>query len=301
MPEPQLTIVVAAPVASPTLSECLDVLASQVRGREIEVLVSAATAGGVQLVRERFPQFTAIEAPASSLLPELWGAGVTRAQGRILALTSGACIPAHDWVDTILRAHVEYHSAIGGTVDIAPHSGLVTWALYFIRYSAFMPPLAAGPADVCAENGSYKRVAIADQLAWIGAHGFWDHEVNERMHAQMRSRWREPLMVVTCKEGTGGSLERFRTGHALGRLRAAQFSRRRRVLQFLKTPLLPWVYPTRIARIVFQTRRHRVAFVLCLPLIAWYLSCWSAGQFLGLRSASHCPNSSLMVAAVLEW
>jgi len=65
MAEPQLTIVVAAPNASPTLGECLDALASQVTGRESEVLVTAATSAGVQLVRERFPQFTAIEAPVS--------------------------------------------------------------------------------------------------------------------------------------------------------------------------------------------------------------------------------------------
>ena len=282
MAEPQLTIVVAAPNASPTLGECLDALASQVTGRESEVLVTAATSAGVQLVRERFPQFTAIEAPASSLLPELWGAGVARAQGRILALTSGACTPDPGWVEAILQAHVEYYSAIGGTIDIAPHSGLVPWALYFIRFSAFMPPLEAGSADVCADNGSYKRAAIADQLAWIGAHGFWDHEVNERLHAQMRSRWRDPRMGVTCNQAAGSSRERFRIGHALGRLRATQFDQRRRALQLLKTPVLPGVYLARIARTVFRARRHRLAFALSLPIIAWYLICWSAGQSLGL-------------------
>ena len=282
MSEPQLTIVVAAPNASPALGECLDALASQVRGREFEVLVPAATAGGVQLVRERFPQFTAIEAPASSLLPGLWGAGVARAQGRILALTSGACTPDTGWVETVLQAHVEYHSAIGGTIDIAPHSDLGAWALYFIRFSVFMPPLEAGPADVCADNGSYKRAAIADQLAWIGAHGFWDHEVNERLHAQLRSRWRDPRMVVTCNQAAGSSPERFWSGHALGRLRAAQFDRRRRTLQLVKTPVLPGVYLARIARTVFRARRHRLAFALSAPIIAWYLVCWSAGQSLGL-------------------
>jgi len=280
MSEPELTIVVAAPKASPTLGECLDALASQVRGRNIEVLVPAATAAGVQLVRERFPQFTVIAVPASSLLPDLWGAGVARARGRILALTSSSCTPDQGWVEVILQAHLEYHSAIGGTIDIASHSGLVAWALYFIRFSVFMPPLEAGPADVCADNGSYKRAAIADQLAWIDAHGFWDHEVNERLHAQMRSRWRDPHMLVTCKQAAGGSRERF--GHALGRLRAAQFDHRRRALQLLKTPALPGVYLARIARTVFRARRHRLAFVLSLPLIAWYLMCWSAGQSLGL-------------------
>jgi hypothetical protein len=252
------------------------------RRRDIEVLVPTATPSVVQLVHEKFPQFTAIEAQASSHLPDLWGSGVVRAQGRILALTSGACIPDRGWVEAILQAHVEYHSAIGGTIDIAPHSGLAAWALYFSRYSAFMPPLAAGPADVCADNGSYKRAAIADQLTWIGRHGFWDHEVNERLHAQMRSRWRDPRMIVTCKQAAGSSQERFRIGHALGRLRAAQFDRRRRALQFLKTPALPAVYLARIARTVLRARRHRVAFALSLPIIAWYLICWSAGQSLGL-------------------
>ena len=100
----------------------------------------------------------------------------------------------------------------------------------------------------------------------------------------MRSRWRDPRMMVTCNRAAGGSRERFRIGQALGRLRAAQFDRRRRALQLLKTPALPGVYLARIARTVFRARRHRLAFVLVLPVIAWYLVCWSAGQFRGLVS-----------------
>ena len=278
----ELTIIVAAPQTGTTLGACLDAIASQLSGRECEVLVPAGAPAAAQLVRERFPQFTAIEAPAPSLLPELWGVGVMRAQGRILALTSGACIPEQGWIDAILQAHTEYHSAIGGTIDIAPRSGLKAWALYFIRFAAFMPPLAREYADVCADNGSYKRAAIADQLPWIGAHGFWDHEVNERLHAEMRSRWRDPRIMVTCQHASAGSRERFRTGRALGGLRAAQFGPRRRAVQLLKTPLLPVVYLTRIARTVFRARRHRLPFTLALPLILWYLTCWSAGQAIGL-------------------
>jgi hypothetical protein len=283
MSDPELSVVIAAADPNHTLRECLEALAPQVRGREIEVLVAAPAAADVLLVRERFPQFIPIERPRTLLLAELWGAGAALARGRILALTAGSCIPDAHWVDAILEAHAEYHSAIGGIVDIAEGASLADWALYFIRFSAFTPPLDAGPADVCAENGSYKRAAIADQLEWIAAHGFWDHETNERLHSQMRSRWRDPRIKVTCKRLAGGAgLERFRTGRALGRLRAAQYDGRRRALQLLKTPALPAVYLGRIARTVLRAKRHRAAFTCSLPLTAGYLFCWAAGQAVGL-------------------
>jgi hypothetical protein len=283
MSEPVLTIVVAAAGAKLSLRKCLEALAVQVGGRAIEVLVVTPGVDDARLVREQFPQFTWIDAPRSTLLPDLWSVGVARARGRVLALTAGSCIPDHQWVDAILQAHAEYHSAIGGIIDIAPGAGLGDWALYFIRYSAFMPPLDAGPADVCADNGSYKRAAIADQLGWITAHGFWDHEVNERLHSQMRSRWRDPRILVTCtRPSCGTALERFRTGRALGRLRAAQYDSRRRALQLLKTPALPAVYLGRIARTVLRAKSHRGAFARSMPLTAWYLICWAVGQAVGL-------------------
>jgi hypothetical protein len=291
MSDPELTVVIAATGANHTLRECLNALAPQVRGREIEVLVAASTADDVLLVRERFPQFTSIEAEHTFLLPELWGAGAALACGRILALTAANCIPDPAWVDAILQAHTDYHSAIGGVVDIAAGASLADWALYFIRFSAFMPPLDASPADVCADNGSYKRAAIADQLDWIAAHGFWDHAMNERLHSQMRSRWRDPRIKVTCERLSGGAgLERFRTGRALGRLRAAQFDSRRRAFQLLKTPMLPAVYLGRIARTVFRAKRHRAAFACVLPLTAGYLVCWAAGQAVGLMQGSRAKQ-----------
>ena len=279
---PDLTVIVAATDASSPLAACLDAIASQSANRDCEFLVVSGAPAACALVREHYPRFTAIEAPAAVLLPDLWGIGVTHAQGRVLALTSGACLPGPGWLEAIVHAHAEYHSAIGGVVDIAPRAGLNAWALYFIRFAAFMPPLPRSYSDVSADNGSYKRAAIADQFGWIKAHGFWDHEVNERLHAAMRSRWRDPAIAVTCARAVGGSRERFHTGIALGRLRAAQFDRRRRIIQLLKSPLLPFVYLARIARTVFRARRHRVPLLLVLPIILWYLACWSAGQAVGL-------------------
>jgi len=285
--QPELSIVIAAPESRPTLAECLTEIARQTEHLPFETLVVTNVPDDARFVREKFPQMIVIEAERSSLIPELWGKGASAARGRIIALTTSSCIPAKSWVAEILRAHQEPHTAIGGAIENSPDAGLIDWAIYFVRYTSYMLPFRAGPMQVPGDNGSYKRDAIAGQMEWIGAQGFWEAEVNARLKSQNQTLWGDPRIIVYHKRAFtlgGFSRQRFSHGRIFGRMRAQKSVPSRRIFYILTSPAIPFVFLARILRNMLVKRRHWFRFILSLPLILWFLFCWSLGELAGLIS-----------------
>lgn len=283
--EPELSIVVAALNASRTLPACLRALDAQINNRNVEVLVVTPDHHAAQLAQSQFPQFTLIENKGAQLIPELWGLGAARARGRIVAITIATCVPDAHWVESILRAHADGHAAVGGAIENARAASLVDWAVYFVRYTPFMLPFRAGPMEVPGDNGAYLRAAIADQMDWIAARGFWEAEVNAKLRRQGQSLWGDPSIVVYHQHSFDlGGFTRNRLEHAriFGQMRAAQSSAAKRAFYILSAPAIPFVFLARIARNLVRKKRHRARFVVALPLVAWFLLCWSLGEFWGL-------------------
>ncbi|MDE3091303.1 MAG: hypothetical protein KGJ80_18200, partial [Chloroflexota bacterium] len=196
-------------------------------------------------------------------------------------------IPAKNWVAEILRAHQEPHAAIGGAIENARDANLVDWAVYFVRYTSYMLPFRAGPMQVPGDNGTYKRDALAGQMEWIRAKGFWEAGVNARLKAQSQTLWGDPSIVVYHKRAftfRGFSRQRFVHGRIFGRMRAQESAPARRAYYLLTSPAIPFVFLARILRNMLVKRTHWLRFVLSLPLVLWFLLCWSIGEFVGLIS-----------------
>src|SRR4051812_21850685 len=119
----ELTVVVASAHDGHYVGACLKALQAQLDSHAAELLVSVATEGEACLVKTGFPDVTLIQSEPDSLLPQLWAKGMLRAQGRVVALTTANCVVGPNWADKILKAHMQYHTAIGGAVEMAPGTG----------------------------------------------------------------------------------------------------------------------------------------------------------------------------------
>jgi len=219
MPDPELSIIIAASHAAHTLSECLRCLAPQLSTRASEVFVVASSADEARITREQLPSANVIAVERDTLIPIMWAQGVLQARGRVIALTIATCIPDAHWVAEILRAHAEYHTAIGGAIENAIGSSPVDWAVYFVRYTSYMLPFAAGPMEVPGDNGTYKRVALDAQRDWIRRYGFWENEINARLREEKRSLWGDPRIIVYHNKSfslLGFSKQRFVHGRIFG-------------------------------------------------------------------------------------
>jgi len=291
-PSPKLSIVIGvigvfgSHNARSSVRECLNALDSQRSGRDIEIIiVDNSTDGATEIIQtEGSPDLILVKAAATALIPELWGIGVRKSAGAIIATTTSHFVPRPDWVEQILRAHKSSYAGIGGAIENDDSAALVEWAVYFCRYSSLMPPFVEKEAaDIAADNASYKRSALAPWLQ-SSADGFWEPII----HADFRKRGLalslNPAIVVTHKKSFGlvdFIRQRFRHGRQFGGTRAAQLSQIQRPIYILLSPLIPLLFLARIGRQVLFKRKRIGKFLLSLPILSLFLISWAAGELCG--------------------
>jgi len=283
-PRPALSVVVAALEASRGVDAALGPLVAQAVPAGVEVLVVDGAGGAADLVRTRFPGVGVVPGRPSALVPELWAAGIRASRGEIVALTTTHCIPDEEWLARIGEAHRAGVAAVGGAIEHEGTAGIVGWAVYFCRYSAYMPPLREGPvAELAADNASYKRADL-DRCAESWRQGFWEPAVHAALRQAGRPLWLAPSVLVRHRPAFrigGFARQRFRHGRQFGGARAARLGPGRRALYVALSPAIPCLLLARIARNVLVRRRHRTRLLLALPLVALFVGAWSCGELIG--------------------
>jgi hypothetical protein len=281
----ELSVVLASRVAEPEFAHCLAALKPQIDrvGGEI-MIVDASGMGPAAGSYLDSAELRMIRLPPGTEVPKLWTAGVARSKGRIVALLVDSCIPEPDWAERILDAHRAQPAVIGGAIDLAATAGYVDSAVYFCRYSRYMPPFEPHfPRDLPGNNCSYKRPSL-DGLEQEMADGFWETFIHHKMLSRGEKLLCDPRILVHCVGSASGMSflrARFVHGRRFAGRWAVGLGRRKRILRALASPLVPFLMLQRIAEQVWTKRRYRGRFLSCLPLLLAFLTSWSAGEFVG--------------------
>jgi len=282
---PDISVVVAALNTAETLGPWLDAVRPQAARHRAEILLAAAADD--EAARPEDAGVRIVRGPAGALVPALWGAALREARGSIVAITITPCVPANDWLDAIAGAHRELPSdGIGGAIDWSPSGSLVDRALHLVRYTPYLPPVAAGPViEVAGDNGTYTSAALNEWRAAIAAAGFWESEFNRHIRARGGSLRIDPRIRVTHTRSygfTGFSRQRFRHGRLFGRERRAGLGAGGRLIKAALAPTVPAIMLARALRTCASRGRLDARVVLAAPLAGWFFCCWAAGEAAGL-------------------
>lgn len=280
---PQISIVVATRHGGPTVGECMRRLSEQADAMRAEIVLVDGTGGA--LAASATAGVRHVVADPDSLVPELWSVGLRASSAPIVALTIGQCVPADGWLSSILRAAAAHESTagFGGPID-GPCAGRARdWAMYFSRYSAYMPPLADAPvAEVAGDNAAYRRDAL--RVSPSASSGFWENLVHEELRAHgwmLRTAGDMRVRLGPCPSARAFCRERYQHGRYFGATRPG-LTTRGRVLRALTAPALA---PLLLARLGMRVARHRrdwlPQFLLALPWLAAFITSWSAGEAAG--------------------
>jgi GT2 family glycosyltransferase len=285
---PRLSIVVARHSAGANILRCLRALENvSENGRAEVIVVDNSDDGTLEALSQRFGEVRFVRAPGSKLIPQLWEEGIRQARGEVVALTTGDFIPEKDWADRILKAHEGAYAGIGGAIENELQGGIVSRAIYFCRYSAYMLPFNESPVeDFAADNGSYKR-AILEQYRAERLHGFWESPIHSQMRRDGLDLLLDPKIVVRHQKSfsfAGFMKQRFLHGRQYGADRAKCFSAIRRQLYILMSPAIPIVFLWRITQRVISRKRNFAEYFLALPVLTLFLLSWSAGELMGYLS-----------------
>jgi len=285
MPTPSLSVVVGSINARHSVGPCLDELLRQRNGRGIEIIVADNSADGTaEIVGRRFPDVKLLRCDDDMLMPQLWEAGIRQSSGEVVALTTSHFVPARDWVEKILEAHINPASGIGGAIENDPAGGIVSWAVYFCRYSPYMLPFEGRAVnDFAGDNASYKRSAL-ERCVESRRDGFWESFVHAELRAEGLPLALVPDVVVFHQKSftlVGFMTQRFWHGRQYGSKRVSNLPVLRRLLYAAMAPGIPAISLLRITRRVLSRKRNLGRYILSLPALMLFILSWSGGEFSG--------------------
>jgi len=287
---PKLSVVVASQNASHSVGDCLRSLEKQLSNGAIEIVViDNSTDKTREIIEREFPSVKLVKAPNDKLIPELWGIGINESVGEFVALTTSHFVASENWTSEILRAQQQPHAGIGGAIENEERAGIVSWAVYFCRYSPYMLPFGQTEVeDFAADNASYKRCDL-ERVKNTMRDGFWETFVHKEMLKKGMSLLKTPDIVTFHQKSftfAGFMNQRFWHGRQFGEARSAEMPAARRAVFVLLSPAIPLIYLARITRRVFDKKRNVGKFVMSLPVLTMFLLSWSLGEFTGYLKRS---------------
>lgn len=285
MNAPLLSVVIAVKGAAENLAAVLERLAC---ARYPEVQFCFACAGAAPPILPRDSNCEILEGPARALTPELWRDGILRAKAERIALVTTQCIPAPDWIETLLRADLQVYAGVGGAIDLSASCGPAQRAIYLLRFSSYVPHKEKRVvADIAADNAIYRTASIrmhADLLE----KGFWEPSFHRRFAEQGLTLLFDPSLLVAYS-GREKPLrfagQRFSHGREYGSSRANDALFIRRLGWVLASPLIaPLIFARVIARASSHPRLRRTLPSAVLWLMLFTVA-WSLGEGRGYVDA----------------
>lgn len=275
---PKLSIVIAVKDGDANLPALLDAV-----GGRADTEVVVCTAGGAPAIGPR-KNVILIPMPIDTLTPSLWSEGIAHAHGQAVALTTSQFVPKPNWLQRLHDADLERWAGVGGAIDNDPDASGRNWAIFFLRYSAFAPPLNAGETDeIAADNAVYDRAAIMAHPDLL-AGGFWEPSFHRRFRAAGSKLMLDPGLVLVhhgTVRGRQFARQRYLHGRAFGIERASQGNVLRNLVLLGMSPL---VTPLLLGRIMARMANRAAFRAKLLPAFPWLVGfslAWAAGEASG--------------------
>ncbi len=282
---PSLSVVIASKNAAPTIVECLDSLQHQRRSESTEVIVADGSADETrEIIQRKFPAVNLLSLGRTASLPVLWGAGISRARGDIIAITDATCVFDEGWSSEILKSHESPHAVIAGAVEPGGWEDMVSWGAYFCDYGQFMLPLQEGiVTEIPGNNLSVKRWALtAGERSLRG--GFWKTFFCWELQTKGIALLSKPSIIVSSRRAVRLDellMRRYTHARCFAGMRIQEASRVTRALRIALSPALPALFLYRLFTRILPKRRYRKEFVGSLPIAILAVASWAQGELTG--------------------
>jgi glycosyltransferase involved in cell wall biosynthesis len=294
--EPLVSVVIASVNGMPSLGECLEHLVRQ-KGRHLyEVFVVDRCGEALrQEVKRRFPQpeIRVLAAPKGTSIPKLRAMGMAEARGKTIGILEDHCNVNPRWFDTIALLVEQGCEAMGGPVRNGAVDRLTDWAVFFVEYARFMPPIPPGEVGAIAGSSAVYDRAMLGRLGPELKQEVWEHFLHGRMRDLGVKFVNAPgLEVEHKKEFPFGYFmsQRYHYSRSFAGMRLEGAPLVKRIVYAAATVLLPPVLLWRMARILAGKGGQMGRFVAALPLLLAFMVSYACGEAIGALTG---PRNSL--------
>ncbi|MEO5580740.1 MAG: hypothetical protein ABIR58_08775, partial [Gemmatimonadaceae bacterium] len=213
-------------------------------------------------------------------------AGLGRANGRHIAFMTGHSTVPQNWARDLMASLGGDVAGAGGPLVLSVNSSLTDAAIYFLRYSAFMPAAEAFPhpaKEIAGDNAMYRGDILRSHSDSF-ADGFWEVPFHHLIHAEGYSLMMVPGAAIDFGRSftlSAISSQRFAHGRHFGAWRA-NVGGTSKIRIMAAAPVVPFLLLARMASRVVRSRPRMLArFGASSPLILWLGICWALGEARG--------------------
>jgi len=285
---PLVSVIVFFREFQPYIHETLHSLERQTLFNEIEVLFpDGSPTGAPAELLERFPWLQRLSIQ-NGTMPVLKGRAIQAAKGDIIAILDPGAVAPADWIENIiLGLKDEKVSAIGGAVIFYGGETAANKGAYLFEYSAFNPPVNAGPTkgDLAGNSVAYRRTALTegcrDILAKEGFYKPFCHDQLRALGGQLMIN--SDIIIHHCTDYSflPFSVRRGHYGRCFGASRLRHSTSKQRLLLRTFAPLVPLLLIYRnIAKTIQRPNNRKMLFQAWIPLIGICVF-WGVGEWLG--------------------
>jgi len=284
---------------SARILETLNALRAQKGSQTYEVIIADRLCDAVtELLCVDYPEAQVIRCATETSLPELQALALVRARGNYVVLTEAHCVPADDWLASILEAFrvaPELTVAVGGRVENGVCDTALDWATFLCEYSTFVGPIRCGPArSLPGMNVAYLRSAITEIDRTVLLQGFWETTVHPIFAQKGLILYLSNSVLILHKKKFSFALfayQRFLYSRYYAGLRFNRNQVAARWGMCALTFALPPLLLFRIARGLFMKKRLLPQFIRAFPYLAVFSLIWAWGEMVGYISG---PGDALL-------
>ncbi len=284
---PFISVVIASVNGFPWIGACLAALTTQRGGIAYEILVMDRCGDQVRAEISRlFPRSEIRVMPVEGYpsIPKLRAIGMAAARGRMIGILEDHCNVPPTWFQSIERAHLAGHRAIGSGVENGAVDRVIDWGVFFCEYAKFMPPVQGGTGvEIPGNCAVYDRQAL-DLVGPEIKQEVWESFIHRRMAEEGVAFFCDPEMTVSHKREFPFSYfmsQRYHYSRSFAGMRLQTAPRSRRLIYAAATPLLPPMLMGRMATTIWRKGRRKKEFMIAVPVISIFLLSWAWGEFVG--------------------
>ena len=285
--EVTLSVVIAVQYSQGNLPAVFDALDLN-RHPDVEVLLCFASDDPVGEALDLADRIRMIEAPADSLIPQLWRDGIVAARSNRVALLTSHCVPSDDWLSVLKACDLEANVAVGGIIRNCDQADYVGNAVHLLRYAVFSDfDKETTVAEIAADNAIYRRNEILECPDLMKL-GFWEPSYHERFRAKgLTMKIRPDLKVVHRNQYSPQQFmrQRRRHGRAFGHARAVGASSLKRGLWLIASPLAFVIHASKRTVEILRSSVLRSAYFASAPLLYLFMLNWNWGEAKGYADA----------------
>jgi len=284
---PSLSVIIAAHNSKRELLSCLSALKEQQSINKLSkyeiIVVGYLSDETKKCIEQKYPLVKTLQTSSHLPVPTLRCLGIKASKGDIMALLEDHCIPADNWVQSILTNHQIGHLVVGGAVENNCTKRIADWAVYFFEYSAFMNPVSEGTTTALPGNNvSYNRSAMKyfDDLL---EQNLWESFWHKRLMKNEVLLYAAPDIIVYHNRHF--RIMRFwylsyihGCNHAVANMRRSNL---KKLLWVISAVFIPAILTFRIGRRILRKKRYLKEFIKASPIILWFHIGWTAGEFMG--------------------